>query len=298
VGGRIGPSGASLPLRVAGGLHALVLSGRDAGLLAAYPPRHADDDALTGAVLEALRRHDGFLCRWAEGAPQTNEVRRSAVLIAAAHWLDERFGLPLQVSELGASAGLNLLFDRYALELDGEGWGPAEPALRLCPEWRGERPPRAAPRIAERRGVDLNPLRLGDPEDRLRLLSFVWPDQPERMALVRRAMAAGIAPVDRGDAVDWLEGRLARPRPGGAHLICHTVAWQYFPADRQARGRRIIEAAGAAATDGAPLAWFGMEADEVPGSAALTLRLWPGDHRLSMGRADFHGRWVEWDAGP
>jgi hypothetical protein len=41
-----------------------------------------------------------------------------------------------------------------------------------------------------------------------------------------------------------------------------------------------------------------MEADDRPGSAALTLRLWPGDHRLSMGRADFHGRWVEWDAGP
>ena len=62
--GDVGPSGASLPLRVAGGLHALVLSGRDTGLAAAYPPNVSDDDALLAAVLGAVRRHDGFLCRW------------------------------------------------------------------------------------------------------------------------------------------------------------------------------------------------------------------------------------------
>lgn len=106
--GDIGPFGASLPLRLAGGLHALVLMARDAPLAAAYPPNVVDDAVLLDAVLGAMRHHDAFLCRWVENAPQTNEVRRSTVLIAVAHWLDERFHLPLHLSELGASAGLNL----------------------------------------------------------------------------------------------------------------------------------------------------------------------------------------------
>ena len=59
----------------------------------------------------------------------------------------------------------------------------------------------------------------------------------------------------------------------------------------------MIEEAGSAATDEAPLAWLGMEADDAPDGAALGLRLWPGDVRLGLGRADFHGRWVDWTCG-
>ena len=113
--GDVSSAGASLPLRIAGGLHALVLNGQDAGLAAAYPPHVVDDVTLIAAVLNAMRRHDAFLRDWIETAPQTNEVRRSAVLIAAAHWLDARFHLPVQLSELGASAGLNLMFAGFAL---------------------------------------------------------------------------------------------------------------------------------------------------------------------------------------
>ncbi|MFD1380741.1 DUF2332 domain-containing protein [Fodinicurvata halophila] len=155
--GELGPAGASLPLRVAGGLHALVLKGRDTQLAAVYPPNEVDDAQLCEVVLTALRRHDDFLCEWVERPPQTNEVRRSAVLIAAAHWLDAQFGLPLQLSELGASAGLNLMFDRYALEIAGQFWGPSNAPVCLAPDWHGPLPLRANPRISERRGVDLNP---------------------------------------------------------------------------------------------------------------------------------------------
>lgn len=41
-----------------------------------------------------------------------------------------------------------------------------------------------------------------------------------------------------------------------------------------------------------------MEADATPGSAALTLHLWPGDRHIALGRADFHGRWIDWQAPP
>lgn len=292
--GNIGPFGAALPLRLAGGLHALTLMGQDATLQAAYPPQVVDDAALVEAVLGALRRHDAFLSDWIGSPPQTNEVRRSAGLIAAAHWLDARFGLPLQLSELGASAGLNLWFDQFTLDIAGQHWGPTGATVRLSPDWRGPMPLQANPVVVDRRGVDLNPLRPDRVADQLRLIAYLWPDQPDRIARTRAAMALVPAPVDKADAMDWLAGRLQAPWAGRLHLIYHTIAWQYFPPESQARGRAMIQEAGTAARPDAPLAWLSMEADADPNGAALVLRLWPGDLTLWLGRAGFHGQWVEW----
>ncbi len=293
--GDIGSSGASLPLRLAGGLHAIVLLGKDALLTAAYPPNDVNDHILIDAVLAAIRRHDSFLCIWLENAPQTNEVRRSGVLIAAAHWLDDRFDMPISVSELGASAGLNLHFDKFSMQIGDKRWGPVNAPVNLAPEWRGKLPPQSAPRIIERRGVDLNPLNPKLPADELRLISYIWPDQLDRIIRTRAAMALPSAPVDKDDAIDWLGKRLAKPYPNSLHLMYHTIAWQYFPTDRQMIGKNLIEAAGSLATNAAPLAWLSMETDEVKNGAAITIRIWPGDIEVALGRAGFHGQWVEWN---
>lgn len=293
--GDIGPRGASLPLRIAGGLHALVLSGRDTGLKAVYPPEAVSDARLRAVVLDALARHEDFMLNWIESAPQTNEVRRSAVLIAAAHWIAARHPLPFVISELGASAGLNLMWDRFALNHAGQRLGPDDAALSLSPEWSGQMPEAMPVTVAERRGVDLNPLDVCDPKQALRLFAYLWPDQPHRMDLTRAAIGALGAEVDKADAVDWLRPRLEAAPEGHLHLIYHTVAWQYFPLAAQTRGTAMIEAAGARASDSRPLAWLAMENDGDTKGAALTLRLWPGDLRVSLGRADFHGRWVQWD---
>lgn len=293
--GDIGPKGASIPLRLAGGLYALVLKGADPALVAAYPPSQVPDAQLLAAVQGALLTHAEFMDQWMDSAPQTNELRRSAGLIAAAHWLTARHKLPLHLSELGASAGLNLNFDRYALDIGGDTFGPGNPALTLTPDWQGPRPPVADVRVSARRGVDLNPLDPADETDALRLIAYLWADQPDRLSRTRAALACPPAPVDTGDAIDWLQTRLAQPWDGQLHMIFHTIAWQYFPAEAQERGKAMIEAAGAQATDAAPLAWVGMEADgtDAPG-AALHLRLWPGDLHVDLGRICFHGRWVHW----
>lgn len=280
----------SVPLRLAGGLHALVLTGRDPDLAATYALPGADP---APAALEALRRHPDFLLDWLTSPPQTNEVRRSAVVIAAAHWLTARFGLPLVLSELGASAGLNLLWDHYALTVQGQTFGPADPALTLAPDWTGPLPSAARPRIIDRRGVDLNPL---DPDkDSLRLLAYLWPDQPERIARTRAALdlaQRARPPVDRGDAAAWLETRLQPPRPDALHLVFHTVAWQYFPPATEARALAAMARAGRHA----PVARLSMEADGAEPGAALTLTLWPDGRTIPLGRADFHGRRVDWQA--
>ncbi|WP_299676782.1 DUF2332 domain-containing protein [uncultured Roseobacter sp.] len=298
--GDVGPAGHSLPLRVAGGLHALVLSGRAPELETLYPPQKTSDPDLLAGVQAAFADHEAFLLDWIESPPQTNEVRRSAALMAGAAVAAEHVDLPVILSELGASGGLNLMWDRYALALPGGSIAADDPVLMLTPAWEGPMPPRRLPRVAARAGADLNPLDPGQPQDLLRLTAYLWPDQPERMELTRAAAAVMNAPIHRGDAVEWLADRLAGAPEGHLHLVQHSVAWQYFPQEVQARGTDLIETAGARATDERPLAWLAMESDgDRTGGvgAALTLRLWPGDVTLTLGRADFHGRWIRWQ-GP
>lgn len=295
--GDIGPAGHSLPLRLAGGLHALVLSGRDAALKELYPPHKAKDAALLAAVKTAFQTHADFLCDWVESPPQTNEIRRSAVLIAGAQVAATFSTLPICLSELGASGGLNLMWDHYALDLGVRRIGATMPAVILHPEWKGAAPPDASPEVVSRAGVDLNPLNPANGDDLLRMLAYLWADQPDRLTMTRAAASVMTAPIEKGDAIDWLAERLATAPEGQLHLIQNTVAWQYFPADAQARGIALIEAAGATATQNRPLAWLTMESDgdvRATKGAAMRLRLWPGNIDLDLGRADFHGRWIDW----
>ncbi|NCO86134.1 MAG: DUF2332 domain-containing protein [Rhodobacterales bacterium] len=290
--GDVTPRGAALPLRLASALHALVLRG-DA-LAACYPPHRVDDGTLWHAVEQAMTTQAAFIDRWIDSPPQTNEVRRSAALIAAAHWLVARHALPLRLSELGASAGLNLMWDHFALDAGGVTLGPAAAALTLRPAWTGAAPPhRRHPQVVERRGVDLNPLDPASATDRERLRAYLWADQPDRITLTDAAIGVATATVERADAIDWLGPRLTHV-PGQMHMVFHTIAWQYFPPEAQARGTALIEEAGRSATLRAPLAWVGMEGDGMTPGAALTVRLWPGDIRARLGRIDYHGRWVNW----
>ena len=303
----------ALPLRLAGGLHALVLTGADPGLAGAYaqagagqpartaPLPDAEAAALIKAALAAMRGNAAALLPWLDSAPQTNEVRRSAALIAAGHWLTAGYGLPLVLSELGSSAGLNLLWDHYGMKIGGQSFDPADAGLRLMPDWHGVLPPHAPPVIRARAGVDLTPL---DPvADRLRLLAYFWPDQPDR--LTRTGQALDLAAIQRpsltqGDAIDWLSDRLQVRHPGAMHVVFHTVAWQYFAKAAQTKGLALLRAAGARATPDAPLAHLAMEADAAVANqgAALTVQVWPGARTVQLGRVDFHGRWLHWTAPP
>ncbi|MEL6294867.1 MAG: DUF2332 family protein [Pseudomonadota bacterium] len=297
--GDIGPSGHSLPLRLAGGLHALVLNGADPALGQIYPPNEPDEETFAAGILSALARNEAFLLDWVDSPPQTNEVRRSAVLIAGANVATSYHDLPISLSELGASGGLNLNWDRFDLNVNGTVFAGTDPVLTLVPDWQGPQPPKRRPVVAERAGVDLNPLDPTDPDALLRLTAYLWADQPERIARTRAAAAMQTTRVERGDAIDWLAGRLQAAPDGHLHLIQHTVAWQYFPQAVQERGTALIEEAGQAATPDRPLAWLAMETDgDKTGGigAAITLRIWPENLSLSLGRADFHGRWIRWTA--
>jgi len=283
-------------LRLAGALHSLVLLGKSPALALAYPPHSSDPEILWSAVDEAMRAHPSHLIDWMASPPQTNEIRRCAALIPAFHLVAEATGLPLLLSEIGASAGLNLNWDSFALEIDGRIWGPAKAEVRLTPDWQGKTPPWNIPQIAGREGCDIQPLDPCNAKDRLRMLSYIWPDQIERIENTKRALDLACLTghtIRQEDALTFLSRRLVKTE-GVTRVIYHTIMWQYLSPEDQSEGTKMIEAAGHLATDTAPLAWLRAESDGLK-SAAVTLSLWPSGETRELGRMDFHGRWIRWN---
>jgi hypothetical protein len=295
--------GDALPLRFAGGLHDLARSGVDPGLTEIYPPNVApdDDDAVWSVLSQAIAARAGALDPWLDGPPQTNEVGRSAGLMAGLLVMAERFDLPFNLYELGASAGLNSSLDRYGYDLGGTRAGvPASP-VQLKPVWAGSPPPGAPVRVGSRQAVDRNPLDVTDPATRRTLSAYVWADQRERLARLNAALDLAVEnPVEiaRQDAADWLEVRLAvTPEPGVCRVVMHTIAFQYFPPAVQDRIRTHMVAVGARATAEAPLAWLTFEAEEdgFERRPMLRLRTWPGvDEAVGLARGQPHGASYDW----
>lgn len=295
----------AMPLRIAGGFHHLVLSGADGRLAEVYAGRITDQAAVDALVLDLARRYDAQLVPWLDGPPQTNEAGRSASIMAGLLWLAQRVETPrFDLFEIGASAGVNTMIDRYFFRLGETEVGPTQSPMRIVPDWRGASPP-APPEgflITAVKGCDIAPVNLADPEAALRLKAYVWPDAVERMARIDAAIAlAGLQPPDlvAADAGDFAAEMLARPQqPGTARVMFHSIMWQYLPDATQQRITAAFTAAGAGATPDCPLGWIALETDPATFRHELRVRLWDGDaHRGEeqlLSHAHPHGAWVEW----
>lgn len=298
-----GPPGQDLvPLRLAGGLHALALSGRHPELAALYPPAASrfDADALVPLLQRLLVDEAGHLRGYLASAPQTNEVMRSAVLIGGYAAIAQATGLPLALREIGASAGLNLAWDRFHYTFAAQTWGDAASPVQITSDWRGV-PPTVPERIAvaDRRGNDLLPVDLRDPAAVLRLRAYVWPDQTARASRLQGAIALAqreLPVVDAGDAAEWVERQLAAPLEGVATVLVHSVVWQYLPPATRERIEAALAAAATRTSREAPLAWLRMEFFAPGAPAELRLTLWPDGRERTLATAHPHGEWVEWIA--
>jgi len=294
----------ALALRVVGGLHALVRAGRAPELARLYPPSSPSSVELWPEVLHTLQKHDDFLYDFLDSPPQTNEVARSSIMLGGALLIAARTGLPLRWHEIGASAGLNLLFDRYRYELGDRVWGdPAAPVLIRSP-WSGGSPDLTVPlSIVSREGCDIAPLDPSTEAARERILSYVWPDQAERLARTKAALelaAVSSQRVRQEPASRFVARHFAgESEDGVVRTLVHSIVWQYLPKSERDAVREALAEAGARASERAPIAWFRMEADGAQSAsqdrgAALTLTVWPGGVAQEVGRGDFHGRWVHW----
>lgn len=292
----------ALPLRIAGGLHNLFLTGAAPELGPIYRGELTDQSQIDAVVLGVVRKFDERLLPWLDGPPQTNEAGRAASLMAGLLWLAQRLGTRFELNEIGASAGVNTMMERYFFDLGGTRVGPEDSPMRIVPEWRGSPPPTADLEIVSIRGSDVAPLDLSDPVQALRIKSYVWPEATQRMQRIDAAIElAGQQPPDlvEADAGEWVPRMLARPQETGvARVLYHSIMWQYMPIPTRESIAAAMEAAGGRATYDRPFAWIQLETNRVTFNHELAVRFWPDPDAvgwITLATAHPHGAWVEWN---
>ncbi|MGB3624934.1 MAG: DUF2332 domain-containing protein [Henriciella sp.] len=292
----------ALALRLTGFLHHAVLSGAAEVLGAEYPAAQPDwsIDRIWPLARQWLQSNTDSAKRFIERAPQTNETRRSIAMLPGFLELAARFEMPMHLLELGASAGLNQNWDRFSYATDK--WQlrrEPESGVVIRTDWQAPPPAHldASPEVASRAACDLNPIDISDPDQKLRLRSYVWPDQAERLArldaAIELARQTGVS-VEKADALDWVSRKLAARPKTGLTVVYHSVFLIYPPRDVIKAIMSAIDEAGAAATEAAPLAWLCCESEALfggsPSSSGMVTRLqtWPGGQATLLNRSDGH----------
>lgn len=174
-------------------VHDLLLGGRDGGNLRQHYPNLRDGPPPTDDPVHALRafctRHrDELVGLLRTRSTQTNEIGRCSLLLPVFGMLGAEVGT-LSHLDVGTSAGLNLLLDRYEYVYTPGGRVGGPSPVRLECGTRGPVPvPAAMPEVAERRGLDRSPVDVHDPDQARWLEACVWPDQTDRFERLRAAI--------------------------------------------------------------------------------------------------------------
>ncbi len=301
------PGPDAVALRFAGGVHALVLTGRAPGLAEYYPsvggtvpPERAE---AVGACWQAFRATVAaelpWVRDWMTRPPQTNEVGRSNLLVTGLLHTGRTSPLPVRLFELGSSAGLNLRPELFRYQADGFVWGPPDSPVLLADAWRGAPPAWLAEAaveqpvitVVERHGCDLTPIDPLSEAGALALRAYVWPDQAARHARLAGALrlAAELpAPVQAVGAADFLAG--VAPVPGTLTVVWHSVMRQYVPAEEWSRVDAELGRLAARSTPEAPFAHIAFEPERVGERFPfrLTVRQGRAD-RTVLAEANPHG---------
>ena len=291
-----------------GAIHYLLLSGVEHPLAAFFPsvagsggaaPADAAGPALVAFCESYGQELAGVI---STRLVQTSQVQRALGLRFGLSTIAREVPAPVHLIEVGASAGLNLRFDRYGYTVGGRRFGdPASPVQLVADYYGAAALPDldTLPGIAGVLGVDLNPIDVLDPDARRWLEALVWPENHDQRALLAAALdlaAADPPTIHRGDAIDVLP-RIARTLPAGQpRVVFHSATRMHVPADRL----EAFDAAIAAVGEDGPLWWLSVEdapdpdprSDPVRHGAALRLRA-PDGSRRTLAVVEGHLRWVE-----
>jgi hypothetical protein len=308
---REAPPAAHLPPAPLGAVRYLLLDGLDHPLGEVYGRQsNADPGPL---FLDLCRTERANLLALLETRRvQTNDCGRSAILGPAITWVAMRLPGPYSLVDVGASAGINLLCDRFRLDYGRFGsTGPAESTVRIRCDVAGGDPPIAdrLPALAARVGIDLSPIDLSDPTDGRWLLACVWPDtgRAERVEASIRLAQQDPPTVVAGRANAVLPSVLAGLPSDATAILTTTWAFGYFSMDERAefvdllraesRRRRIawVSAEGAGTVDALP----GLSAPDPSDPDVLGAMLFEsGDSTAHLlARVHAHGNWIDWRAG-
>lgn len=226
---------------------------------------------------------------------QTNEVQRSALWVPAfASLVSAHPGAVFAMVEIGASAGLNLHWDRHGYRYNDQSVGDASAPLQLRCTVAGEPPlPKRLPALGYRLGIDLNPIDVFDADAVAWLRALIWPEQQHRVEALQRAIAvARQHPVEirGGDAADLAPAALAEAPPDLTLCLCHSFTWnQCPPAVRDRIDAALRDASRQRVIHRLSIEWL---ADQ-PKLERFTYRNGSVDHAL-LALVDSHGRSLKW----
>jgi hypothetical protein len=253
--------------------------------------------------LTAIIRDDGVRVRTLMTArtTQTNEPARCAVLLP----LLARLPQPLALIEVGASAGLCLLPERYGYDYGTTRISPDGLAARRAPVFdcavSGAAPiPRTLPRVAWRRGLDLNPLDLASDDDVAWLETLVWPEQNERLARLRAAIGIARqepAVVIRGNLLTDLSGLIDAAPADATVVVFHTAVLTYVAAADRARFVDTVTASRAVWISNEAAGVFPNLAATAPPAPAAGLFLLMQDG-VPLAWTGPHGQMIDWLGAP
>lgn len=292
------PVAAALGLRLAGALHFLASSQPKSRLGAAYSDfaNGWTKEKLRPLIDETARANEAVLREFVARAVQTNEVRRTAALLGGFLEIAKATGLPLDLYEIGASAGLLLNWDRYAYDFGAFSWGAGD--IRIAAEWKGETPDwPASVEIGKRKGCDLSPIAYADEAAVKRAASYIWAEQADRRDrfLAAIAIARSLKPeVEQADAGDWLHEKLRGRPENRATIVYQSVMAQYLSEESRRMVKHALLNCAQMASETRRLAWLRFEPDEGGVNFSVDVTMWPGGKTRRLAYAHPHGAWVEW----
>ncbi len=254
------------------------------------------------AFRTVLAERSEFIARFVrEQGVQTHVVQRCFALLPLFLMVSRQVRKPLDLLELGASGGLNLLWDRYGYRYETGTWGRAGVELLLTGVERAPVPAgllRERVDVRRRRGIDLNPVDVGT-EDGRRLLESFHDHDPVRVQQLRHAIDVArrdshVPELVRGDYLELLPDLLNDRDDDALTVVFQTNSTVYLTQDQRAELREVVDDAGSQG----PLAWISTptpdEHRQGGGDYPLELAVWPpGDRRL-VARMDVCGEWLEW----
>tara|TARA_Y100000588_G_scaffold102913_1_gene111987 strand:+ start:3050 stop:4087 length:1038 start_codon:yes stop_codon:yes gene_type:complete len=229
---------------------------------------------------------------------QTNVPARCSYLMPAFSKMCERFNIVnFHVVEIGASAGLNLLWDHYYYDYSDETHGNPLSPVHIKSAFKGESPLAGRShtyQVASRTGIDLNPINLSDPKDLLWLRSLVWPERIEEekvlLSAVDYALNSNLYELKKGNAISLLPMLLNDIPPQSNVFLFDTHVMNQFSIDDRAELDRII-LAGSKQRDIYRISVGGLS---IPAEIRLTVAKSGKTYQILMGYSDAHGLWSEW----
>ncbi|MFI0711273.1 DUF2332 domain-containing protein [Streptomyces inhibens] len=299
--------GQPAPNMLLGAVHHILRRGVQHPLATYFTGHEELHEARADALLtDFCRRHTGQIRRIiSTRSVQTNEVNRCAVLLPAfaalQQQLDDR---PIRIVDVGASAGLNLLWDRYTYDY-GEhrlSLPASDPDTVLTCEIKGATPPLSLDIAAFIRpvGIELSPVDVTDPEATDWLVSLTWPEQTTRMRTLNSALAlAARTPptILAGRAEDHLADVVAQT-PADQHL-CLVFSWSIYQIFGSPGGRERLSDTLAELSQHRPLHEISIGHFGNP-----TPRMIMATHDGGLSRSDVvahcdvYGTWLDWLAKP